>query len=203
VSFELPLQIILLRILGLLLIGMVHALSLAAIVSMEGDRGPKFEGRLLPNPLVHAAPLGMVAAIFTMGGWIRPLDLDLGQLRHGRAGLVGAVLISLIVPIVVFVALLQLRGLVVGNLQPSYSNTINLALRTFAEMSVVFGAMNLIPLPPFAGGYLLQAASPQLFDAIKPRTAIIALVLVVLAIADRGTTVRMLLDPLIRAITGT
>lgn len=202
-SFELPLQIIIIRIIGLLLVGLVHALVLVGAVTALGDRGPRYEGRLSPNPLVHAAPLGIVVAVFTLGGWIRQLDLDPAQLRQGRVALAGAVLLSLVVPVIVFVLLLQLRGLAVVNLQPSYSNVINLGLRSFAEMSVVFAVMNLIPLPPFAGGYLLQAAAPKLYAAVQPRTTIIALVVVVLAVIDRGTVVRAATGSLVRALAGT
>jgi len=201
-NFELPLQIIILRIIGLLLVGMVHGLALVALVTAQGDRGPRHDGRLTANPLAHAAPLGLLTAVFTLGGWIRPIDLDPQHLRYGRLGLVGAVVVSLVVPILVFLLLLQFRGLAVASLQPSYSNVVNLALRTFAEMSVVFAVLNLIPLPPLAGGYLLQAAAPRLYAAIRPRTLIVALVLMGLAIFDRGNTVRLLLDPLVRAVVG-
>lgn len=201
-SFELPLQIIILRIVGLLLVGMVHGVALVGMVSAMGDRGPRHDGRLTPNPLVHADPLGIVAAVFSMAGWIRQLDLDPAHLRTGRGGLAIAVLVSLAVPVIVFLALLQLRGLAVTTLPPSYSNVITLALRIFAEMSLVFAIINLVPLPPFAGGYLLQAAAPGAYRAIRPRATIIALVLVVLAIIDRGAIIRRVLDPLIGALTG-
>lgn len=200
-SFELPLQIIILRIIGILLVGMVHGLVLVGLVTAMGDRGPRHDGRLTANPLAHAAPLGVVAAVFSMAGWIRQLDLDPGALRQGRGGLVAAVLISLAVPVVVFMLLLQLRGIVITTLPPSYSNSINLALRVFAQMSVVFAVVNLIPLPPFAGGYLLQAAAPRLHATVVPRTTIIAIALVVLAIIDRGAVFRMA-EPMLRAFTG-
>ncbi|MCW5719528.1 MAG: hypothetical protein KIS86_00145 [Devosia sp.] len=201
-SFELPLQIILLRIVALLLVGMVHGAVLAGLVTALGDRGPRFEGRLSPNPLVHAAPLGIVAAVMSMAGWIRPLDIDPAHLRHGRASLAGAVLVSLMVPVVLFVALLHLRGLTIAYLPPSYSNMINLALRICAQMSVVFALVNLIPLPPFTGGYLLQAAAPRLYAAIEPRKTIIALILVGLAILDRGALFRAV-EPFLRVVIGT
>lgn len=200
-SFELPLQIIILRIIGILLVGMVHGLVLVGLVTAMGDRGPRHDGRLTANPLAHAAPLGVVAAVFSMAGWIRQLDLDPGALRQGRGGLVAAVLISLAVLVVVFMLLLQLRGIVITTLPPSYSNSINLALRVFAQMSVVFAVVNLIPLPPFAGGYLLQAAAPRLHATVVPRTTIIAIALVVLAIIDRGAVFRMA-EPMLRAFTG-
>lgn len=200
-SFELPLQIILLRIIALLLVGTVHGAVLVGMVTALGDRGPRFEGRLSLNPLVHAAPLGIVAAVMSMAGWIRPLDIDPTHLRHGRAGLAGAVLVSLIVPIILFMALLQLRGLTIVYLPPSYSNMINLALRICAQISIIFAIANLIPLPPFAGGYLLQAISQKLHATVEPRTTIIALVLVALAILDRGAAFRAV-EPFLRTFTG-
>lgn len=200
-SFELPLQIIILRIIGLLLVGMVHGFVLVWAVTAMGDRGPSHDGRLTANPLAHAAPLGIVASVLSMVGWIRPLDLEPSELRHGRASLVGAVLLSLIVPVVLFMLLLQLRGLAVTSLPPSYSNVVNLALRVFAQMSLVFAVVNLLPLPPFAGGYLLQAAAPRLYELVQPRTTIIAVVLVVLAVVDRGTVFRMI-EPTLRGLTG-
>ncbi|MBE7733186.1 zinc metalloprotease [Devosia faecipullorum] len=200
-SFELPLQIIILRIIALLLVGMVHGVALVGMVTALGDRGARFEGRLSLNPLVHAAPLGIVAAVMSMAGWIRPLDIDPAHLRHGRAGLAGAVLVSLIVPMALFMALLQLRGLTIAYLPASYSNMINLALRICAQMSITFAIINLIPLPPFAGGYLLQALSQKLYAMVQPRTIIIALVLVGLAVLDRGAIFRAI-EPYLRTFTG-
>lgn len=201
-TYDLSLQQILLRILTILIIGTVQGSVLVGLVSYFGDRGPRFDGRLSPNPLVHAAPLGIIVAICTLGGWIRPLQLDAGQLRNGRLSLVISVLASLVAVVILGLALLQLRGLAVAYLPPSSSNLVNNELRVLAHMSVVFAIMNLIPLPPFAGGYLLQAAAPQLFARVAAHTTVIALVITALALLDRGTVVRALLEQPMRAITG-
>lgn len=201
-TYDLSLQQILLRIVTMLIIGTIQGGVLVAMVSYFGDRGPRYDGRLSPNPLVQADPLGIVFAVCTLGGWIRQLPLDPGQLRQGRLALVLSALASLLAVVLVGLALLQLRGLAVAHLPASTSNLINIELKLLAQMSVVYAIINLIPLPPFAGGYLLQAAAPRLHAAIAPRTTIIAVVLVGLALIDRGAVVRAVLDPLVRALTG-
>lgn len=201
-TFDLSLQQILLRIVALLVVGAVHGLVLAGLAAAFGDRGPRFDGRLTANPFSHVDPLGMVVAVASLGGWIRPINIDPAQMRRGRLGLVIAVLLSLVAVIVVGQAVQPLRALTVATLPPSASNLINIWLQLFAQMSVVFALMNLIPLPPFAGGHLLQAIAPAIYEKVNARVTIIAVVFAVLALIDRGVMVRAVLGPLVRAITG-
>ena len=199
-TFDISLQQILLRIVAFLVIGAVHGFALVGLLTAFGDRGPRFDGRLSLSPLAHLDPMGAITAICTLGGWIRPLQLDPAELRQGRVSLALSVLGGLLAVVVVGLILLQLRSLAVAVLPPSASNLINAWLILLAQMSLVFAIMNLIPLPPFAGGYLLQAAAPRLFALVQPRTTIIAVVLMVLALIDRGALVRQLLGPMINAI---
>lgn len=201
-TYDLSLQQILLRIVAMLVIGTLHGVTLVGLVTLFGDRGPRFDGRLSPNPLVHVDAMGMIAAMATLGGWIRPLQLDPAQLRNGRLSLVVSVFASLLIVVIVALGLQQLRGLILTTLPPSSSNLINIWLQVLAQMSVVFAIINLIPLPPFAGGYLLQAVAPGLHAMIQPRTTIIAVVLLALALIDRGTMVRAVLGPVVKAVTG-
>ena len=199
-TFDISLQQILLRIVAFLVISAVHGFALVGLLTAFGDRGPRFDGRLSLSPLAHLDPMGAITAICTLGGWIRPLQLDPAELRQGRVSLALSVVGALLAVVVVGLILLQLRSLAVAVLPPSASNLINAWLILLAQMSLVFAIMNLIPLPPFAGGYLLQAAAPRLFALVQPRTTIIAVVLMVLALIDRGALVRQLLGPMINAI---
>lgn len=201
-TFDLSLQQILLRIVAVLVIGAIHGLALAGVAAAFGDRGPRFDGRVTANPFAHVDPLGVVVAVATLGGWIRPINIDPAELRQGRLSLVIAVLVSLAIVLVVGQILLPLRALTVATLPPSASNLINIWLQLFAQMSVVFAIMNLIPLPPFSGGHLLQALAPNLYAKALSRITIIAVVIAVLALIDRGAVVRAVLGPLVRAITG-
>ena len=199
-TFDISLQQILLRIVAFLVVSAVHGFALVGLLTAFGDRGPRFDGRLSLSPLAHVDPMGVITAICTLGGWIRPLQLDPAELRQGRLSLVLSVLGGLLAVVLVGMLLLQLRGVTVAFLPPSASNLINTWLVLLAQMSLVFAIMNLIPLPPFAGGYLLQAAAPRLFALVQKRTTIIAVVLMVLALIDRGAVVRLLLGRLINTI---
>jgi len=202
-TFDISLGQILMRALAMLVLTGLHGFALAGIARLFGDKGPGYDGRLTPNPFNHVAVLGVLAGIFTLWGWIRPMRIDAAELKGRRLGLVATVLLSLTSVVVVCLLLRLLREPAVTMLNPALSNQVTAWLQLLAEASIVFAIVNLLPLPPFTGMHLLAAIAPKLAEAAEARAALIGIALVVLAIIDRGQITAFLLRGLVNALAPT
>ena len=80
-TFELTLSSIFLRGLAFLAITALHGLFLAGAARLLGDKGPGYDGRLHAGPFGHLDVLGMVTAVLTLWGWIRPMRIDAPELK--------------------------------------------------------------------------------------------------------------------------
>lgn len=200
-TFELTLSSILMRVLAFLTITALHGLFLAGSARLLGDRGPGYDGRLHAGPFGHLDVLGMVTAVLTLWGWIRPMRIDAPELRGGRWGLVACVLISLAALVGTCIMLQLLRAPAVAMLPPSLSNQIVGFLNVLGPMSIVFAVVNLLPLPPLTGGHLLAAFAPALHALAMSRVAILSLAMCGFGLLDRGAIVASALRPLLRALS--
>ena len=151
----------------------------------RGDRRPRAEGRLRPDPRRHVDPFGAIAGLIAGFGWARPLE-PLG-LRRGRGALITSCLagpaVNLLLAAAALVAFRALSGQglsgqglsghgLSGHGLPVVSATVlqhGLSGGPLAERSaVLFGLMNayvgvlsLVPLPPLDGGRLLFGLAPR------------------------------------------
>jgi len=200
-TFELTLSSIFLRGLAFLAITALHGLFLAGAARLLGDKGPGYDGRLHAGPFGHLDVLGMVTAVLTLWGWIRPMRIDAPELKGGRWGLVACVVLSLAAVVVTCMLLQLLRAPAVALLPPSLSNQVTAWLNVLGQMSVVFAVVNLVPLPPFTGGHLLNAFAPKLHELAMSRVTLLSLGLCGLGILDRSAYVSSALRPLVQALT--
>lgn len=156
---------------ALLFIASLQGFALAASAYVLGDQGPRQDGRLTLNPLVHLDGLGALLALIFSVGWAKWVVIDPRKLRHGRIDL-GLVVIAGLAAI--WLGLRALR-LIRPWLLPLLPDTA--AASTFAviQTTVVVGArlaaLSLLPVPPLAGGQLLVALFPALRD-VAPRVEI-------------------------------
>lgn len=160
---ELSLQQVLLRALAYLVIAGLHGLLIAGLARLFGAMGPSYDGRLTPSPFAHLDGLGLLSAVLGQFGWIRPVALEAGEMRRGRAALVAVALLALALTLAVALGLWSARSLVFAAVSSNtLANAIIVGLRIGVEMAVLFTLFNLAPLPPLTGGLLLQAAAPRL-----------------------------------------
>lgn len=160
---ELSLQQVLLRAVAYLVIAGVHGLLIAALARLFGAMGPSHDGRLTVSPLVHLDLLGLLSAVLGQFGWIRPVALEAGELRRGRAALVAVALLALALTLAIALGLWGARSLVFAVVSsPTLTSSIIVGLRIGVEMAVLFTLFNLMPLPPLTGGLILQAVAPRL-----------------------------------------
>jgi Zn-dependent protease len=196
-----------------------HAWVQSVVADRGGDRRPRAEGRLVPDPRRHVDPFGAIAGLIAGIGWARPVELP----ARGRRGRLVAIALSGVVANLALAAagLLACRALVgaaptsVTLLQ--YGVEGDLAARAtllFGLMNLFVGLLALVPLPPLDGGRLLFALGPRTtgwqkaeYHLVEQNIGIVAL-LVLLLIPLGGATALLpsLLDtvasPLAELLTG-
>lgn len=138
-----------------------------------GDNTAANLGRLSLNPLKHVDPFGTVIlpgmlklAGLPVFGWAKPVPVVKGRLRNPRRdmmivaaagpgsnlvmGIIGAVLLGLYIR--------SLGGFAVGlDLERDF---LALNLFNFILLNVFLALFNLLPIPPFDGGHIVEGLLP-------------------------------------------
>jgi Zn-dependent protease len=199
---DFSLQQLVLRLLAVVVIAGVHGVAVAGAACAMGDPGPRYDGRLTPNPLVHLDVLGTLAGVFS-AGWIRPIAIDPAGLRTGRIGLVLVVLAGAAATLAGVIALRFVRPYLLPLLPDTTSALAFAFIETFGELGLWFALVNVVPLPPLTGSHLLVAIAPRWRDPLRRSRPYAAVLIAVLAVAGIVTRV---LDPvyavLARAVLG-
>jgi Zn-dependent protease len=197
------------------------AASLAA--DRGGDRRPRAEGRLRPDPRRHVDPFGAIAGAIAGFGWARPLEPP--GLRPKRGALVASCLAGPVVNLLLAaVALVGFRA-VSGFGLPGASATVlqhglsggdpaERALVLFGLMNAYVGLLSLVPLPPLDGGRLLFGLAPRSagwqkaeYHLVEQNIGLGALLLLLLLPlggpqALLPTVLDEIVGPLVRLVTG-
>jgi Zn-dependent protease len=154
---DLTLQLILMRALAALVLFPAQGLAVAATAVALGDPGPRYDGRLTASPFAHLDLLGLVGIVLFGLGWSKPVAVNPGELRSGRAGLVAVVLAGTLGPLTAAVALHLLTAPALTTLPLSGGLVAAAFLRTAAALCLANALFNLLPVPPLVGGHLLRA----------------------------------------------
>ncbi len=196
--FDLTGQQVLLRIAALLVIVATHGAFVAGLAILMGDRGPRYDGRLSLNPGKHIEYVGALTMIIFRIGWIKPVAVDLSELRYRVVGVIVIVLGSLALTIGLAEILWLLRPTLVTTFPDTgFVRTINLWIDTMATLSVWFAVINLIPFPPFTGGLILALVAPQLHKLMIERLLVVTIVLAVIIFAGAAADV---FDPAVNEV---
>ena len=154
---DVSLQMIGFRVVTLFLIAGLFGCLLAAVADYLGDKGPRYDGRLSLAPTRHIDLAGTFAMIVFGLGWIKPLDIDMRAMTSGRIGVVIVVVSGFLGLLAVALLLDALARPALAMLPLTAGLTTVAFLDTAGVLSIWFAIFNLVPLPPLAGGLLLQA----------------------------------------------
>lgn len=198
---DLTLQVLVLRLVAVMFIAAVHGFAIAAAAAALGDRGPRHDGRLSLNPLLHLDAVGTLSAVLFALGWIRPLAVDPAAVKGGRPGLALVAAAGSLATLAAAVALHAVRPLVLPLLSDTASAQAYVLVDVVDELSVWFVLVNLVPAPPFTGTLLAAAASGSKAFLGIARRRHTAAAIVVAAVAASGVVTRAL-APLHAAVAG-
>src|SRR4051812_45048323 len=143
----------------------LHGWVACVAADRAGDRRPRMEGRLRPDPRRHVDPFGAVAGFIAGFGWARPLDPMPGG-RRRRGGLLVSSLAGPASNLLLGLAAMVAFGAMTGVHAHSASSILlqegapglaatDTAVLLFGLMNLYVGVLSLVPLPPLDGGRLL------------------------------------------------
>jgi Zn-dependent protease len=181
VLFDFTLNQLVLRLCAMVFIASVHGAAVAAAACALGDQGPRYDGRLRLNPLVHLDLLGTLSGVLFSVGWAKPIAIDPAALRPGRIGLVLIVIAGAAATLLSAVVLVLVRPMVLPLLADTASQTVFALIETIGQLSLWFTLVNVLPVPCLTGGHLLTALMPAWRDILRRSQPYTAVLLTVLA----------------------
>ena len=190
-----------------------HEVAHGWVAKWLGDPTAAERKRLSFNPLRHVdpigtvvLPLGLAIAHAPVFGWAKPVPVIAERLRNPRFGMMAVALagpgMNLALATIAAVVL-GLLGNVLGTAQPGGVGAFVVAnLVNFLLVNVFLALFNLLPLPPFDGGHVVQGLLPRPLAAHYARLApfgllimIFLLVLLPMAIPSANVVARLVAPP--------
>lgn len=148
----------------------LHEISHGWVANAFGDPTARDLGRLSPNPIRHVDPIGTVVLPLVLAvsgapvfGWAKPVPVVAQRLRNPRLHMM---LVALAGPgmnlLLAFVA-----GIVWALVRPEQPTVepgllfLLLNLRNFIVINLFLAVFNLLPIPPFDGGHVVEGLLPR------------------------------------------
>jgi Zn-dependent protease len=197
----------------------VHGWASSIAADRTGDRRPRAEGRLKPDPRRHLDPFGAVAGLIAGIGWAKPVE---APARTRRGALLAVTLSGTVANLLLGIAALVVVRTLVGP-APAGSTLLQYgidgdlgprAALLFGLMNVYVAVLSLVPLPPLDGSRLLFGLAPRSvgwqkaeYQLVEQNIGLVALlVLLLLPLGGATALLPALLDnlvtPIVRAVTG-
>jgi Zn-dependent protease len=130
-----------------------HEMAHGWVASRYGDNTAKYSGRLSLNPLIHLDPIGTLTLFLVGFGWAKPVPVNYSNLTGSRKAIVSVALAGCLTNIVIAtIALILFKFL-----SNSFFGPILLIV---AQINIILGSFNLIPIPPLDGSRVLMEFLP-------------------------------------------
>lgn len=154
-----------------------HEISHGWVARALGDPTAAELGRLSPNPLRHVDPFGTVIlpgmlklAGLPVFGWAKPVPVIKARLRNPRVGMMivaaAGPLSNLIMGVIGAVLLgTYLQFVPIASAEALGNDFVALNLFNFILINVFLALFNLLPIPPFDGGHIVEGLLPPAIAA--------------------------------------
>jgi Zn-dependent protease len=148
----------------------LHEISHGWVANAFGDPTARDLGRLSPNPIRHVDPIGTVALPLVLAvsgapvfGWAKPVPVVAQRMRNPRLHMI---LVALAGP-GMNLLLAMLAGIALALVRPEGPPSgpgelfLLLNLLNFIAINLFLAVFNLLPLPPFDGGHVVEGLLPR------------------------------------------
>jgi Zn-dependent protease len=144
----------------------LHEISHGWVAYAFGDPTAKDLGRLSPNPIRHVDPVGTIGLPLILAvtgapifGWAKPVPVDARKLRKPRFQMVLVALagpgMNLLLAFAAATIFAMIRPTIPGG------GLVSITLVKFVEINIFLAIFNLLPLPPFDGGHVVEGLLPR------------------------------------------
>lgn len=194
-----------------------HEVAHGLVARKLGDQTAQEKGRLSLNPVRHIDPFGTVilplllavshaGAIF---GWAKPVPVNYARLRNPRRDMV---LVALAGPgmnlllAIVGTAILAATIMASGGAQNGAAHILADNALNFVLINIFLGVFNLLPVPPFDGGHVVEGLLPRTmalsFQKIGRYSLLVFvfLLLILPALSPRADVVARVVSPIVDQI---
>ena len=193
----------------------LHEISHGWVANAFGDPTARDLGRLSPNPVRHVDPVGTVVLPLVLAvagapvfGWAKPVPVVAARMRNPRlhmmlVALAGPGMNILLALIAVFALAAALAIVAPG----SGAGAFLLAnLENFLVINIFLAVFNMLPMPPFDGGHVVEGLLPRPLAARYAKLGkygflvLILLLVVVPSIWPRLNIVEWIVVPPVKAL---
>jgi Zn-dependent protease len=190
-----------------------HEVAHGLVAKRLGDTTAEERGRLTLNPLKHVDPFGTVILPLLLAishapvfGWAKPVPVNYARLRHPRRDMVLVALagpgMNLLLALVGAIILAVTLALSSDAKSPTTLLIAGNALN-FVLINIFLGVFNLLPVPPFDGGHVVEGLLPDPlalgFRKIGRYSLLVfvVLLLVLPAISPKADVIGRVVSPLV------
>lgn len=148
----------------------LHEISHGWVANAFGDPTARDLGRLSPNPIRHVDPIGTIVLPLVLAvtgapvfGWAKPVPVVAQRMRNPRLHMM---LVALAGP-GMNLLLALIGGIVWALVRPEEPTPepgllfLLLNLRNFIIINLFLAVFNLLPIPPFDGGHVVEGLLPR------------------------------------------
>jgi Zn-dependent protease len=208
-------------IVPLVLAIVLHEISHGWVAGAFGDPTAREQGRLSLNPVRHVDPVGTIALPLVLAvagapvfGWAKPVPVVPQRMRKPRLHMMLVAMagpgMNLLLAVVAALVLALLRWL--GPAEGAGWAFLYLNLINFLVINIFLAVFNMLPIPPFDGGHVVEGLLPRAWARRYARLGrfgflllIVLLVLVPMAFPNANIVARVVGPPvgwIIRLLLG-
>jgi Zn-dependent protease len=193
-----------------------HEVAHGLVARKLGDPTAEAKGRLSLNPIRHVDPVGtiilpMILAIShaPVFGWAKPVPVDYRRLRNPRRDMILValagpgmnLLLALVAAAILAVTIGMSGGARSGVVAFVAANAFN-----FLLINIFLAVFNLLPVPPFDGGHVVEGLLPRPLAASFRKIGrysllvLIILLLVLPMLSPKADVVGRLVSPIVGGV---
>ena len=190
-----------------------HEVAHGLVARRLGDPTAESKGRLSLNPIKHIDPFGTVILPMLLAlshapmfGWAKPVPVNYSRLNNPRRDMV---LVALAGPGMNLILALVGTAILAATVEAKTGVGAFIAAnaRNFVLINIFLAIFNLLPVPPFDGGHVVEGLLPpgpaQSFRKLG-RYSLLVLVLLLLVLptlSPRANVVARIVSPIVDQVT--